>query len=252
MKNIITLFVLSLAIISCGNDADKSSTEKKSVDKVTPAQEDVEIGWSSYAVIWKWTTADEKLVSDNTVKISEELTFLWKKGIVENVYFDGEAKEDKLSNFPNISFFMKANSKQEAEKALDKLTIVKKGIASYSVHPVGTLWLNRKYDAVKDKGFTKSYVAVWETKSKPSDELTAKQHDTVLALWEEGKIENAYFDIEGTQVKNEDADFVFFANANSEEEAKKLCESLPFYAEGIATYEIFPAGTFWLGQYSDK
>ncbi len=250
MKSIITLFVLSLAIISCGNEPNKASTDNKSVDKVSTSTIDEKVGWHSYAVIWKWTTNDEKLVSDNTVKVSEELTSLWEKGIVENVYFDGDAKNDKLSNFPNISFFIKANSKQEAEKALDKLTIVTKGIASYSVHPVGTLWLDRKYETIKERGFTKSFVAVWETKSKPSDEITTNQHDTVLALWNEGKIENAYFDIEGTQVSNENADFVFFANANSEEEAKKLCESLPFYTEGIATYELFPAGSFWLGQYS--
>jgi hypothetical protein len=50
-----------------------------------------------------------------------------------------------------------------------------------------------------------------------------------MKLWNAGKIENVYFDIEGTQTEKNNEDFVFYANANTEEEARALCESLTFY-----------------------
>ncbi len=50
-----------------------------------------------------------------------------------------------------------------------------------------------------------------------------------MKLWNAGKIENVYFDTEGTQTENNNEDFVFYANANTEEEARALCESLTFY-----------------------
>ena len=64
-----------------------------------------------------------------------------------------------------------------------------------------------------------------------------------------GRLKDVYFDIEGTHHENAKTDFVFFVNADTLEDAEAVCNSLPFYTEGIATYEIYQAGVFWMGQY---
>ncbi len=73
------------------------------------------------------------------------------------------------------------------------------------------------------------------------------QNQVLKKLWDEGKIENVYFDIEGTQTKNDKTDFVFFVNANTEKEAKAIINQLPFVRNAIASYELYPVGEFWLG-----
>ena len=131
------------------------------------------------------------------------------------------------------------------------MTIVKKGIAVYTIYPVGVNYLGRNDKVLKEKAMaTHSFVAVWETKpnAKPNDELTKSQSDAVLKLWNEAVIENVYFDIEGTQKANNETDFVFFVNANSKDEAKTVCDGLPFAKENIASYKLLPVGVFWLGQ----
>ena len=245
MKHTFLYLALSLFIFSCVNNKKQTNTDTKS-DTSTQTSE---IGKNNYAVVWNWTTTDEQLVSDNSVTISNELTSLWKKGIVENAYYNSDSKVDKLSYFPNISFSLKAESYKSAEAILNNLTIVKKGIAVYKLYPIGTLWLDRKFKTIHENGMTNSFVTVWNTNKKLTDELTKAQNDKVLELWNAGKIENVYFDIEGTQIANNKTDFVFYANANTEAEAITLCESLPFFKEKIATYKIREVGVFWMGKY---
>ena len=72
------------------------------------------------------------------------------------------------------------------------------------------MWLERKHEIIHENGMTKSYAAIWKTENKPTDELAKFQNDKVLELWNSGKIENAYFDIEGTQTTNNKTDFVFY------------------------------------------
>lgn len=242
----IFILSLSLLVLSCGQKTKKDTSPTSEVEKTT--NNDSKIGRQNFAVIWNWTSTDVQLVTDNSVAISEELTNLWKEGIVENAYYNSDAKVDKLSHFPNISFFIKAESYKAAELLLNRLTVVKKGIAVYQIFPVGNLWLDRKYKTIHENGMTKSYVAIWQTENKPTDDLTKVQNDKVLELWNSGKIENVYFDIEGTQRANNKTDFVFYANTNTEEEARALCESLPFFKEKIATYKIHEVGVFWLGK----
>jgi hypothetical protein len=237
-------------VLSCGqktkeNNNSTTETEQSNLDQS-------KIGRQNFAVIWTWTTTDVQLVTDNSVVISKELTNLWKEGTVENAYYNNDSKIDKLAHFPNISFFIKAKSKSDAESILNRLTVVKKNIASYQLFEVGLLWLDRKHKTIHENGMTKSYAAIWKTENKPTDELTKSQNDKVLELWKTGKIENVYFDIEGTQTANNKTDFVFYVNANSEEDAKELCESLPFFKENIATYKLHEVGVFWLGKYQNQ
>lgn len=252
MRQTFFYLAISLLLFSCGNNKQEATTEiKPETVESKPAETSI-VGKNNYAVVWKWTTTDEQLVSDNALKISKELTELWKKGVVENTYYNNDSKVDKLSYFPNISFSLKAESYESAETILNNLTIVKKGIAIYSIYPIGTLWLDRKHKTIHEKGISKSFVTIWTTKNNPTDELTKSQNDEILELWNEGKIENVYFDIEGTQKQNSKTDFVFYTNANTKEDAKAICESLPFFKKNIATYKIHEVGVFWMGKYEQN
>lgn len=255
MKHTLFYLLLSVLIVNCGKEAKKDKIDVKSETQETTSIKSSEFGKTNYAVVWNWTTTDEQLVSDNTAKISIELTDLWNKGIVENVYYDSEAKTNKLSYFPNISFFMKVQSLEDAKTVLNNLTIVKNNIAEYSIHPVGSKWLGRNKEAITKNGITKSWVAVWATSvdhnsdaSKDEVKQNAKeQSDAVLSLWNQGLIENVYFDITGIQQKNDITDFVLYVNADSEKEARAILNELPFYKKNIAQYQMFSVGVFWMG-----
>lgn len=254
MKKTILLVVLVL-IVACNNGAKEKKSESEVKRQNSSKENDTKFGRLNYAVVWNWTTTDKQLVMDNTTAISNELTILWKDDIVENAYYDSDAKIDKFEHFPNISFFLKANSLEEAEATLNKLTIVKKSIAKYTIYPVGTKWLGRNNEAVvKKRIISKAYVTVWNTiteyDSANAKELikenTKAQSDAILKLWEEGIVENAYFDIEGTVNNNLITDFVFFINANSVAEAKKICDELPFVKQHLAAYKLQQVGVYWL------
>ena len=249
MKNIV-LFASIALLVACNTQKKDPKLEVENATETEVKVEKPVYGNQNYAVVWKWTTDDKQLVTDSAPLISQELTNLWKNGVVENAYYDGNAKVDKFEYFPNITFFLKAKSYESAEVILNKLTIVKKGIAVYTMYPVGINYLGRNNKVLKEKAMkTLSFVAVWETKpnAKPSDELTKSQSDAVLEYWKDAVIENVYFDIEGIQKANNETDFVFFVNANSKEEAKAVCDKLPFAKENIASYKLLPVGVFWLG-----
>ncbi len=260
MRRTIFFLSLGLLVLGCKNETKKTKTDETPKTTESSAIKSAEFGRTNYAVVWNWTTTDEKLVSGNTAQISNELTDLWKKGVIENVYYDSAAKADKLGHFPNISFFLRAQSEQEAETILDDLSIVKKGISKYKVHPVGTKWLGRNEEAIEKNGITKSWVAVWATSVDHNSKLSKnevkenakEQSDAVISLWDQGLVENVYFDIMGIEQKNDITDFILFINAATETEARDILNSLPFYKKNIAKYQLFSVGVFWMGSYEEN
>lgn len=242
------LIGICLVMFSC-----KNSVKQNSSDQQTGAENiNTSIGRNNYAVVWDWSTEDEESVIENSGAFTTELFSLWENNDIENVYFNTDAGLNAKMPFPTISFFIKAHSLGDAQLLLDSLTIVKKEIASYTLHPVGMLWLGRKQDSSTINTHRKSFVTVWETKDKrPVDALSKAQNDAALALWNAGTIENVYFDIEGVTRTNKKTDFVFYVRAPNITEANSICESLPFYKESMASYRIFPAGAFWLGVYDE-
>lgn len=238
-----------LVLVSCKNPEKQNTTGQQTVAEEITVSPDR----NNYAVVWEWSTKDLELVKDNTGFFTTELIELWTNKDIENVYFNMDAGLDTDMPFPTISFFIKAESTGDAQVLLDSLTIVTKDIASYKLHPVGMLWLGQKQVIPDINSHKKSFVCIWETMDKrPVDELTKAQNDAVLALWNQGTIENVYFDIEGVTITNEKTDFVFYVNASSMDEADSICKSLPFCKESIATFRTYPAGTFWLGVYDES
>lgn len=231
----------------------KSPVKQNSADQPTTDEEiSSVVGRNNYAVVWDWSTEDEESLIENAGDITTELFSLWENNDIENVYFNTDAGLNAEMPLPTISFFIKAHSPGDAQLLLDNLTIVKKEIASYTLHPVGILWLGQKQDSSEINTNKKSFVTIWETKDKrPVDALTKAQNDAVLALWNEGTIENVYFDIEGVTKTNNKTDFVFYVKAANITEANSICNSLPFVKESFASYRIFPAGAFWLGVYDE-
>lgn len=247
MKKIIRLSLMALLLTNCKDQGKKRPTEMENRTVGTEEKQVTPKITQNYAVVFNWATQDENLVMENSMLQSDQLRKLWEDGVVENVYYDSEAKRDKFSYFPNITFTLKAADETGAKTVLDNLVVVKKGIATYTTYPVGTLWLKRNKKAVKEMGRTSSFVAVWNTDYKPERTMVIGQNEKLMELWNSGQIENVYFDIEGTQKENDKTDFVFFVNANTEEEAKAIIDPLPFVRNAVASYELYPVGIFWMG-----
>ena len=186
-------------------------------------------------------------MEDNTVTIANELQKFYKKGVIENAYYNANSKIDKFEYFPNITFFIKATSNENAKNILNKLTIVKKGIASYTLFEVGSKMFGRNDDVINKNGMTQSFVSVWSNIKKPTEQQKQTQFDLIKELYDIGTIENVYLDVEETE--NSKTDFVLFVNANSEEEVKKILNNFPFVKENIAAYKLHFVGTFWIGEY---
>ncbi len=245
MQKFILLFTISFLVLSCNGQTKKKELSSKSESHTETNT--AKIGRNNYAVIWSTPNID--LVVNYAEVISKEFTDLYENDIIENAYFDAESTKDKPYSFPNIVCFLKAHSKEDATHFLEKLTLVRKGVATYKLYPVGMLWLPRSPDK---KEVSKAYVSVWtDKKIQPSNKVIKAQYDKVLDLWNTGIIENVYFNIEGLLEENNKTDFMFFINADTEEAAEEVCKSLPFYKEKKATFEVLPVGVFWYGRNSN-
>ncbi|SNZ01164.1 hypothetical protein [Flagellimonas pacifica] len=253
IKKVITILCILTIVFSCKNKLQENEKLNETEQQQEIEAKNAKIGRQNYAIAWKWATDNKQLVEENLVVIADQVNQLWKEDIIADAYYNSNATIDKFEYFPNVFFFLKAQSEEDAITILDELTLVKKGIASYKIYPVGLKWMGRDHDEIREKGITNSYAAVWASDNweNTTDSLTKSQADAILDLWNDGSIENIYFDIEGTQKANDKTDFVFFINANTEKEAKELCAALPFAKENIANYEIYPVGVFWLGDFKE-
>lgn len=252
MKKLIYLSVL-LLLFSCNNKAKKSTNE---IEKEATSTEitDAKFGRQNYAVVWTWLTSEKEIFADAMITVSEEMQQLWEEDVIADSYFNSVTNTEDMKIFPKISFFLKAKTLDEAKETLDKLTLVKLALAEYSIYPVGTKWLSRNTDKIHETGVKRSYVTVWTTlKSQEPGAAIIKEHsDALLKLWDEGVIENVYFDIAGTQTPSDKEDFVFFINADSEEEAKATLDKLPLVTSEIASYKMHSVGVFWRGESTEK
>ncbi len=255
MKHLIFLALVAM-LFTCNNQSNEKNTSNDEENQQTTNEVDEsKIGRKNFAIVWKWKTKDLQLMDENLGAVGMEMNKLWEDDIIENLYFNKETgKENEY--FPNISSFLKANTLKDAQNILKNLILVKKEMADYSIYPVGAKWLGRKPEAVKERGATKSYVAVWSNEKELNQTEDAKIIDTqsaaIMELWNKGAVENVYFDVAGTLEANDVTDFVFFVNANSENEAREICDNLPFAKENIASYKLALVGVFWLGQHEDN
>ncbi len=193
--------------------------------------------------------------------INDDMLEMWRNGEIENAYYNADSVISSVEKLPNICYFLKAESYKSARERLNELAVVKNGIATFSVFPVGSKWFGRNADAIQDKGLTKSYVSVWKTLTDINvDEyrdLIDAQATSIKNLYQSGDIENVYWEMSGEEDAykrrtNNISDFVFFINTNSKEDAKALCDSIGFIQAELMSYEVIPVGVFWLGEYQEN
>ena len=254
MKNLIFLTMMAM-LFACNDQSNDEKTSNETDQQNTSELDESKIGRKNFAIVWKWKTRDLQLMEDNLGAVGFEMNDLWEDDIIENLYFNKETgKENEY--FPNISSFLKAHTLEDAQNILNNSILVKKEMAEYKIYPVGAKWLGRKLEAIKERGATKSYVAVWKNEKElhqtNDSKIIDKQSAAIMELWNKGAVENVYFDVAGTLEANDVTDFVFFVNANSENEAREICDNLPFAKENIASYKLALVGVFWLGQHEDN
>ena len=242
MKKIIiypTLIFLALNILACQSEKTPEGYKER----------------KNYAVVWQWKITDQEHVLKNLTEQAQELNELWKKDIVENIYIDSEAEISPGEQFPDISFIIKAEDERAAKVYLDNMLFVRNKISTYSLYPVGKKFLGRNKEVLDVIGIKNSYAAVFKTIGKKDDimALLADQNMKTMELWKAGKIENAYLDIDGySSGTSTIPSMVFYVNANDEEKAKAILSELPFVKKKLTSYQLFPVGIFWMGQYENK
>lgn len=242
MKKLVVI-ILSLTLLSCFNNKKE---EKKDLKQNTTSSSST--GRQNFIVIWQWTTDNLKLVKKYSEAQTYQLQTMWENDFLRNLYYKSDLEVDELEKSPNISFFIKAKDETDAKKILNELVFVKNNIATYTLYPVGTKWLARNTNQTLEKGGSKTYIAIWTTlDDNPSDAVLKAQSEAVQKLWGDGLVENVYFLIDSALGKNSKTDFVFFVNSDSEMDAEKVLDKLPFVENSISSYELRPVGNFWKG-----
>lgn len=94
---------------------------------------------SSFATIW-FNNSNRDTVNKYFDRQAVELLDVWNKGIIENAYYPVENADEKEGVIPGMMFFVNAPSEDEARAICDGFLYSKKGIATYTMHPVGTFW----------------------------------------------------------------------------------------------------------------
>lgn len=204
--------------------------------------------------MWDWATEGHAFILENLKEQSEDFQKLFDKGIIENVYLNNYeiAQVNEKAKMATIMFFIKATSEANAKAMLDEMKFVKTHVAKYRIYPVGSKMLGRLESADKNKTF--SFAAVWANTGNKEliDNNVEAQFEETVQLWNDGIIENAYFASEGAYKRaSETPGMAYFVNAATEEEARAILDNMIFVKKGIATYRLFPVGTFWLGSKDD-
>lgn len=242
MKSLI-LLIFGLALIGCVQEQSEKDflNEKESPKYQT----------ETFAVVWKTVSMRKEKLEEIIPAQTKQLQELWDKGIVENVYFKTDEKFGKDETWPNIMFFLKAKNKEAAIEQLEKMEFVKHKLSTYELHPVGLLWLTQNEKTLeKVQKSKRTFGVVWTSgaSKKPADKDIILQSEGFQDLWNEGFIENAYFDIVGSGTGNRDRPtMVNFVNAANEEEVNKILKDLHFIKNETSTYMLFDVGVLWLG-----
>lgn len=205
----------------------------------------------TFAVVWKTVSMRKEKLEEIIPAQTKQLQELWDKGIVENVYFKTDEEFGKDETWPNIMFFLKAKNKEAAKEQLEKMEFVINKLATYELHPVGLLWLTRNDKTLeKVQKSKRTFGVVWtsEASKKPTDDDIRLQSESFQNLWNEGFIENAYFDVVGAGTGNRDRPtMVNFVNAKNEDEAHNILKDLHFIKNNTSTYMLFDVGVLWMG-----
>lgn len=112
---------------------------------LNPALADDSESRMTYAVAWTVDTDDAELFNSAVAMQATKVLELWKEGLIENVYIDGEKDHGSVQkgDAARVLFFVKADSEDAAKAVLDELPLVQEKAATYTLTPVGALWLKQ-------------------------------------------------------------------------------------------------------------
>lgn len=247
MKKIFTsLLMLNLLIfVSC-----KNKTEEQMVEPELQTQSVSNEVMNTYAVIPSLITEDAQKFNDNISEQASQLNKLWEEGTVENLYYNVDGQTVDNQTIPTIAYFIRATDIEDARNILDQSVFRSKNIGTVELIPVGNFLFGQSEKA-GDVRLKKQnvYVVVWDL-LKPYDEVAQQdiqnQFDADFKLYEEGILENAYKNSPYDEsIKNFT---VYFMNADSEEEANKILNEMPFVKSNIGSFKIRNVGHFMRGK----
>ncbi len=232
--------------------SNKSKEESTQQDTTVVAQDIAVVAAKKFFVITSWTTTDRDKAMAHIPNQQKQLMGLWNKGIVENIYYDQKGKFTNNQPLSLIAFFIKASTEDDAHLALDTTDLVKSNLAEYTLRPVGQNVFGRSDKAMKVASTTDHvYAVIWAflvERSKLDPEILRKQAILNEKLQQEGLLENGYIDFrlssensEGTQPG------IYFINAKSEAEARKVLDTMPLVTSKQATYGLRDVGQFLAG-----
>lgn len=100
-----------------------------------------------------------------------------------------------------------------------------------------------------------TFAVVWKWKTKEKKRILEhinEQHKQTKKLWEDGIIENVYFDKDGTSTDGETFPSIsFFIKSKNIEAARNNLNQMAVGKYNIASYTLFPVGIKWLGRNSE-
>lgn len=83
---------------------------------------------------------------------------------------------------------------------------------------------------------------------KFNDNIT-EQASQLNKLWEEGRVENLYYNVEGPMVENQTLPRIaYFIRATDKAKARDILEETIFMRKNIGSFELIPVGNFLFGQ----
>lgn len=239
---ILIFFIPILLFLGCSEQPKEDFLNKKETPKYNV---------ETFAVVWETVSMQKEKIIKHLPAQQQQLQKLWDEGTAENVYLKTDEKFGENDTFPNIMFFLKAKNREAAEELLNEMEFVKNKLAIYNLYPVGVLWLTRNDKTLeKIQQSKKTFAVIWSSTSndKLSDDDIRLQSEGFTKLWDEGYIENAYFDIVGASTGKKDRPTVVnFVNAQSTDEVHKILSELHFVKNERSTYMLFDVGVLWLG-----
>jgi len=97
----------------------------------------------SFVAVWsELETISAANDGDIIVAQADSIMSLWRKGIIENVYFDVEGTQS-ANDVTDFVFFVNTDTEKEAKEICDNLPFSIKGKASYKIKEVGVFWLGK-------------------------------------------------------------------------------------------------------------
>ena len=231
------------------NKADQTQQDTTSISKDTLA---TAANAKTFFVITSWTTTDRNKAMAHIPTQQKQLMSLWNKGIVETIYYDQKGKFADNQPLSLIAFFIKSPTEDGAHLSLDTTDLVKNNLAEYTLRPVGQSVFGRSPQAMKVASTTNHvYAVIWAflvEKDKLDTKILGEQARLNEKLQQEGLLENGYIDLSSLSADSGGTQpGIYFINAKSEDEARKVLDTMPLVTSKQATYGLRDVGQFFAG-----